>query len=304
MKLLAIAALLPTLALAAPAPVTLAERSSVGLSPDVVNTWAPLAQYATAAYCGGAVWSWSCGGPCDAVAQPAVLAQGGDAKATPYFYVANNGSHIIVSISGTNTRSIQSLADDLEFNFTTPSGSYFPGADGVQVHHGFYNTFTRVAGTVGPVVQNAVNAGATQVIVTGHSLGSAVGHLTATYLQNLLGTSATVYARLFASPRVGNQAWADYVDATLGDRAQHMINYNDLVPTLPPRSFGFRQSSNEVWIANAAGTSYVACPGQESTSCQDSMNLTADIESFVEYLDFGAHSGPYAGVKVTSAACA
>lgn len=44
-----------------------------------------------------------------------------------------------------------------------------------------------------------------------------------------------------------------------------MINYNDLIPTLPPRSFGFRQSSNEVWISNAAGTSYVACPGQENT---------------------------------------
>lgn len=134
-------------------------------------------------------------------------------------YVANNGSHIIVSISGTNTRSILSLADDLEFTFTTPSSSYFPNAAGVSVHHGFYNTFTRVAGTVGPVVQNAVNNGATQVIVTGHSLGSAVGHLTATYLQRLLGSSATVYARLFASPRVGNQAWADYVDATVSAAA-------------------------------------------------------------------------------------
>lgn len=36
-----------SLALAAPAPVELAQRSSVGVSPAVVNTWAPLAQYAT-----------------------------------------------------------------------------------------------------------------------------------------------------------------------------------------------------------------------------------------------------------------
>lgn len=35
--------------------------------------------------------------------------------------------------------------------------------------------------------------------------GGALVHLTATYLQKLLGTGVTVTAKAFASPRVGNQ---------------------------------------------------------------------------------------------------
>lgn len=130
-------------------------------------------------------------------------------------YVGTNGSHVIVSIAGTNPLSVLSVGVDIDFPLTNVDSKYFPSAGGVQVHEGFYGAFTRMAGGIAPAVQNAVKGGTKQVLVVGHSLGGAQGHLVATYLQKLLGSSATVTARLFASPRVGNQAWANYVDATV-----------------------------------------------------------------------------------------
>lgn len=42
-----------------------------------------------------------------------------------------------------------------------------------------------------------------------------------------------------------------------------MINFNDDVPHVPPRDWGFQQSSGEVWILQG-GTTYESCSGQEN----------------------------------------
>jgi len=83
----------------------------------------------------------------------------------------------------------------------------------------------------------------------------------------------------------------------LGERAQHMVNFNDLVPQLPPQEWGFRQSSNEVWISSVADNNFVACPGQENAACQDGLGLVAQVADFGRYLDLAIHLGPYAGVS-------
>ncbi|KAL1408399.1 hypothetical protein Q8F55_005211 [Vanrija albida] len=288
--------------LVAAAPV---ERAGAwDLSADVVATWHPMAHYAAAVYCGpDSVRSWSCGVHCDHTTKLNILATGGDNGYNPYYYVGTNGSHVIVSIAGTNPLSPDSIGIDIDFDLVNVDTKYFPGSSGVQVHHGFYGAFTRMAGAIGPAVQNAVKGGTKQVLVTGHSLGGAQGHLVATYLQKLLGSSATVSARVFASPRVGNPAWANYVDATLGNRAQHMVNNNDVVPQLPPGDWGFQQSSNEIWITRPGGTQYRACPGQENYSCQDGLGIVGAVVNFALYLDAAVHLGPYVGVWISSLEC-
>ena len=44
---------------------------------------------------------------------------------------------------------------------------------------------------------------------------------------------------------------------------EHVVNFNDDVPHLPPRPLGYQQSSNEVWI-EANGVTYEFCDGQEN----------------------------------------
>lgn len=214
-------------------------------------------------------------------------------------YVLNNGSHLIVGICGTNNQSPLSLANDINFFPITPSEKYYPGikAAGGQVHIGFYQTMTRVAASVTPAIQQAVKNGTTNVVVMGHSLGAAVGPLLGLYLNSLLGPSATVQVRIFASPRVGNPQFANYVDAHLGERSQNLNNYNDPVPHLPPRLWGFRHSGGEVYQPTLGSMAPVACPGQENKHCAAQFDDPLDwLLSYIKYMDGEVHVGPFAGV--------
>jgi predicted lipase len=206
-------------------------------------------------------------------------------------YVAKNSTHVVVGIRGTNTASLASWANNLGFAFTTPSSTYFPGSPG-KVHAGFYETFGDMRADVLNAVRTAVNGGTKQVLVVGHSLGAAVANIMSVYLQKQV-TGATVTARLFAPPRVGNPDWANYVDATLGARSQWMAIYDDLVPHLPTLVMNFRHSGNEAWMLNTnAPTVWRTCTGQENKYCSDSVSDdgAARITS--------AHGGPYAGVNM------
>ena len=56
----------------------------------------------------------------------------------------------------------------------------------------------------------------------------------------------------FGSPRVGNQAWTDYINTILPQGwHQRVVHYNDVVPHLPMSEMGFNHCGDEVWYFNA-----------------------------------------------------
>lgn len=62
----------------------------------------------------------------------------------------------------------------------------------------------------------------------------------------------------YALPRVGNQAFADFVDGS-GVQVQQINNMEDLVPILPGRFLGYHHPSGELHILDSG--SWVSCPG-------------------------------------------
>ena len=60
-------------------------------------------------------------------------------------------------------------------------------------------------------------------------------------------------------PRVGNQEFADYVDANVPD-ITHVNNKEDFVPTVPGRFLGFVHPQGEIHIQSNGD--WVACPGK------------------------------------------
>ena len=64
--------------------------------------------------------------------------------------------------------------------------------------------------------------------------------------------------QLITSPQVGNQAFADYVDA-LGMSVTRINNKQDLVPVFPPKFLKYQHVSGEVHIRN--DDVWVSCPG-------------------------------------------
>jgi len=134
----------------------------------------------------------------------------------------------------------------------------------------------------------------THVYIVGHSLGGAIALLDAVYLPLHL-SGYTFSTAAFGLPRVGNPAFADYVDARVTDFA-HVTNKLDPVPILPGRFLGFAHPSHEkhiVTTGTAAGDWY-ACDGQDNTSVDCSTGAVPNIfES-----NSKDHHGPYGIVSM------
>lgn len=102
--------------------------------------------------------------------------------------------------------------------------------------------------------------------------------------KSVLDPSITITTTLFGSPRVGDQAFANFADEQLGTSLARITNQADPVPLLPPRFLEFIHPSGEVHIntVDAAGNAVdvVACNGQENANCSDKENvLEANVDN-------------------------
>lgn len=73
--------------------------------------------------------------------------------------------------------------------------------------------------------------------------------------------SATVTFYGYGLPRVGNQEFANYVDANLNSFTR-ITNLKDPVPIIPGRGLGFHHPSSEAHIDNDPNLSWKNCPGE------------------------------------------
>lgn len=116
------------------------------------------------------------------------------------------------------------------------------------------------ASTILSYVQSTLSTqGISNVTVVGHSLGAALALLDGVFLSLQLPKNVTVNVIDFAMPRVGNQAFVDFVDIQLSGRVTHVNNKEDPIPVLPPIYFGFHQPSGEIHIQDSG--EWDDCPG-------------------------------------------
>jgi len=121
----------------------------------------------------------------------------------------------------------------------------------------------------------------------------------------------------YGMPRVGNQAFADFVDSQLGGRVTHVNNQEDPVPIVPGRILGFHHPSGEIHIQDSGA--WDACPGGfilpvfvcgsvnrvpsdvvQTYPGQDNPSnlcIVGDVPTIFEG-DPNDHNGPYAGITM------
>lgn len=128
---------------------------------------------------------------------------------------------------------------------------------------------------------------ASSVVVTGHSLGAALALLDSVYLPLHLPAGTRVSMISYGMPRVGNAAFADYVDATHSGNLTHVNNKEDPVPIVPGRFLGYAHPAGEVHIQDSGA--WVACPGQDNPS---ELCIFGDVSS-VLLGRLSDHDGPY-----------
>ncbi|EMD37275.1 hypothetical protein CERSUDRAFT_113928 [Gelatoporia subvermispora B] len=270
----------------------------------ISNDFQRPALFSRAAYCPiSSVASWTCGPSCDALPGVVVLASGGNNGEIPDFFIAHDTAtnSIVVAHQGTDPDDLLSDLNDVEIAKSNLNSTRFPGAGSdIEVHDGFQDTQGRTADIVLSTVTSALSStGATEVSVTGHSLGAAVASLDAIMLKMHLPSSVAITTTVFGLPRVGNQDWANLVDSMLGSSFAHITNQLDPVPIVPGQFLGFQHPSGESHITSVASSGQAdieACPGQENEHCSDANSL----------LDFSIdnHLGPYFnGISFGAAAC-
>jgi hypothetical protein len=141
-------------------------------------------------------------------------------------------------------------------------------------------------------VQHVISEhGTSSVTTVGQSLGAALSLLESMYLRLQLPPAVSVQFVGYGLPRVGNQAWADMVDADLPGNITHINNKRDPVPIVPGLSLGYHHPSGEIHIEEAGDC--VVCPGQDNPSTQCIVGAVPNI--FVS--NETDHDGPYNGIE-------
>lgn len=199
---------------------------------------------------------------------------------------------MIVSHQGTDPEEILPLITDADFFLTNLDSTLFPGiSSDIEVHNGFGDAQASTATDVLAAVESTMSTYDTKsVTMVGHSLGAAITLLDSVYLPLWLPAGTTFTTIGYGLPRVGNQAFANYVDANV--HLTHINNEEDPIPICPGMFMGFVHPAGEVHIEDSG--EWAACPGQDNPSTQC---IVGDVPEIWDG-DESDHDGPYNGVEM------
>lgn len=138
---------------------------------------------------------------------------------------------------------------DTNLDFFRSNANSLCGKD-CKIHGGFFDSWSGVSDLV---VDNWLDLRdlypGYSSIVTGHSLGGALAHVCAAALKKT-APDADLSLYTFASPRVGNEVFAAYMNKNFGANNYRVTHLNDPVPRLPGRLLGFAHTSPEYHIVS------------------------------------------------------
>jgi len=117
-----------------------------------------------------------------------------------------------------------------------------------------------------------------------------------------LPADTTVRGVTFGTPRVGNQAWANFFDSHISDFTR-MNNMYDPVPVVPGRDhFHYRHPKGEIHLQ--ADGSAVICPSPDDgddPQCSDLM--VQDVLTDGNTSDHNGPYGPYRDILIGTQHC-
>jgi len=283
------------LARRAAAGVIIERQSITALTLAQIEAFQPYTLYAAAAYCPPSqTLSWTCGADCSGNPTFEPFASGGDGSDTQFWYVGWDPtlSSVVVAHQGTDPTSFLAILTDVDFILDGLDPTLFPGVpSSVQVHQGFALEQAKTAPEILAAVQTLLEQhSSSSVVLIGHSLGAALALLDTVYLPLHLPSGTRVRTIGYGMPRVGNQAFANYVDAMDSDGLTHINNREDPVPVIPPQFVGFVHPSGEVHIQDSG--EWLACPGQDNPS---PLCIVGDPNVLQDNIlsDIIDHLGPY-----------
>ncbi|PFH50962.1 hypothetical protein AMATHDRAFT_3474 [Amanita thiersii Skay4041] len=285
--------------------------STSKLNTTEVAAYEPYTYFASIAGCEPSLTrDWTCGAKCEKLSNFVPVASGGDGGRVQWWYVGYDKSlaEIIVGYEGTDPKRIESIQTDLDVIRDNPDPTLFPGLSSkVKTHNGFgeaharylifggsntsvVSIWSRSANEVLDAVVTAMQeSGFTNVTTVGHSLGAALALISAVHLKHWLNESTVIRSIGYGMPRVGNQAFVDYVNSKFKGLNVRINNKEDPIPIVPGRRFGFAHTDTEIHIGH--DNQWTKCEGQDNTSSECTIGYVPDFHTNISY-----HNGPYGNV--------
>jgi hypothetical protein len=244
--------------------------------------------------------SFTCNNFCSAYVQTTKVLLNFDASQLDgipgYIAVQNSPTdpRIIVAFKGTDPKNIlQNDADDSRLNGDLVDLSYFFARDCVNC------MVTAEANKLGNLALNYLSQHVADALdnypcyrlqIIGHSLGGVMAELVAAAWKQVDDLEVIT----FAQPRVGNAAWASYIDSILASQGKfyRVTHRGDPVVLLPDTSRNFRHHQTEYWIDDTTSTPnsvIVKCNEDEDPNCADSQPSMTNWQVLVAFLS-GAHT--------------
>jgi len=129
----------------------------------------------------------------------------------------------------------------------------------IRVEAGFFNIYTRSEGKKASMQEQLFDLvrriqrsdkPISSLYITGHSLGAALSTLFAVEAKLNYPDLHIIHVN-FASPRVGNAAFAQWVSTTFQapDQSLRIVNVHDLIPKMPPEELGYLHTTQAYFIS-------------------------------------------------------
>jgi hypothetical protein len=242
-------------------------------------------QYSKVSYCSGdKIQSWSCGPDCDKLPGMRDITLHSNSKAGTQGYTGYHPAEKAIIVAFRGSSNIPNWVNNIK-----AYQRIYPGCSGCKVHAGFDDSYHSLSGVIIPAVVSLYKKYKAEIVVTGHSLGAAMTTLAALDIQAKTGIKVGRFYN-FESPRMGNQAFAEYF-AQQVPSAYRLTHYKDVVVHLPPMALGlsgFIHFAPEIWY-NSPSTSYTQCNTAESNKCANSMGGGWSISDHLNVL--GQYTG-------------
>jgi hypothetical protein len=154
------------------------------------------------------------------------------------------------------TTCISTLIDDATCGRTRITLPNHPEFDEVYIHTGFVEHLSSIQSNLETDILRTISSRTSirDIFFVGHSLGGATAQIAALYMGSLLkGVSLDIRVSCigFGSPRIscGDQASAAFKECV--HENVRVINEDDIVPMLPPRSFGYKHHGKALWMQDS-----------------------------------------------------
>ena len=197
--------------------------------------------------------------------------------------ISNGGTRCVVSFRGSNGGNIANwVANSFYFLADWPLNEFDDAewCKGCKVHYGWAHAYDELKNDV---VSSITELGCTSLVLTGHSLGSAVATIASFDLRYTMGYHVEA-TWAFGKPRVGNRAFVDAFEAEATKQGVfppvwRVVHYHDPVPRLPSwLGRSFVHGGLEVYYTDRESSNYLVCPQEgksENTSaaCMGGISL-------------------------------